>query len=321
MLVKPITILTKPIICLLLLSGAAGATWAKTVWMDMDQAALDAAYDQSVYAANLAQVVARFSSNSEAAREVLGPPQRLRCGDLESSLLDVYPTSKADAPIFVFIHGGAWKLGLATDNAFAAEAFVREGAHFVVPDFSNVQDFDGNLMPMHEQLVEALTWIYQNAEESFGGDPNRIYISGFSSGGHLASTLLYVDWPARGAELPANLIKGAVLCSGMYDLVPVALSARSNYVDFTPETIEALSAVRYVEKINCPVVLAYGTEETPEFQRQTRDFAEALERAGVEHSLYVGENYNHFEMIETLANPYGLLGRPALDLVRPDFEL
>jgi arylformamidase len=65
-------------------------------------------------------------------------------------------------------------------------------------------------------------------------------------------------------------------------------------------------------RITSPVVLAYGTLETPEFQRQTRDFAAALEAAHKPVTLLVGQGYNHFEMCETLANPYGLLGRAAL---------
>jgi arylformamidase len=59
-------------------------------------------------------------------------------------------------------------------------------------------------------------------------------------------------------------------------------------------------------------VLSYGTYETPEFQRQTRDFAAAVRAAGKPVELIVGEGYNHFEMLETLANPFGLLGRAVL---------
>jgi arylformamidase len=61
-----------------------------------------------------------------------------------------------------------------------------------------------------------------------------------------------------------------------------------------------------------PLVLSYGTYETPEFQRQTRDFAAAVTAAGKPAELLVGDGYNHFEMLETLANPYGLLGRAVL---------
>jgi arylformamidase len=110
-------------------------------------------------------------------------------------------------------------------------------------------------------------------------------------------------------------VKGALLGSGMYDLKPVRLSARSNYVKFTDEIEDELSSLRHLDRLNCPLVVGYGTCETPEFQRQARDFAAALKAAGKPHQLLLGEGYNHFEMLETLANPYGLLGRAALELM------
>jgi len=103
--------------------------------------------------------------------------------------------------------------------------------------------------------------------------------------------------------------------SGMYDLAPVALSARSNYVNFDHATVAALSPIRHINRLHAPLIIAYGTCETPEFQRQNREFAAAAEAAGKQVRLLVGEHYNHFELPETLASPYGLLGRAALDLM------
>ena len=102
----------------------------------------------------------------------------------------------------------------------------------------------------------------------------------------------------------------------MYDLKPVRLSARSKYVQFTDEMEHALSTQRHLARINCPIMLAHGTLDTPEFQRQTRDFAAALKAAGKPVELRIGDGYNHFEMIETLASPYGVLGRAALEQMR-----
>jgi arylformamidase len=99
----------------------------------------------------------------------------------------------------------------------------------------------------------------------------------------------------------------------MFDLKPVRLSKRSDYVKFTDEMEQALSSQRHLDKLNCPVTVAYGTLETPEFQRQSRDFAAAVQAAGKPVRLLVGEGYNHFEMLETLANPYGVLGRAVLE--------
>src|SRR5260370_23039241 len=78
----------------------------------------------------------------------------------------------------------------------------------------------------------------------------------------------------------------------------------------------ALSTRRDRGRLGCPVVVAHGTRETPEFQRQARDFAAAAKAAGKPAQLLVAQGYNHFEIYETLANPYGLLGRAVLEQMK-----
>ena len=123
------------------------------------------------------------------------------------------------------------------------------------------------------------------------------------------------DW-RKDFNLLNDTVKGVLCCSGMYDLKPVRLSARSSYIKFTDEIEAALSTQRHLDRINAPVIVAYGTLETPEFQRQARDFATAVKAVGKPVQLLVGEGYNHFEIPETLANPYGLLGRAVLEQMK-----
>jgi len=281
------------------------------VWLDLDQRELDDAYDQSAYAANREQVLGRCVSNSEAVRARLGTPERHAYGPSAIEGLDVYRAARAPAPINIFIHGGAWRAGAAKNYAYPAELFVTAGAHFVVPDFAWVQDVGGSLTAMAEQVRRAVAWVHDNAAR-FGGDPERIYVSGHSSGGHLAAVLLTTDW-SKEHGLPADVLKGGLCSSGMFDLAPVRLSARSRYVQFTDEMEQALSPQRHLDRLTAPLIVSHGTLETPEFQRQARDFAAAVRAAGKPMTLLVGEGYNHFEIIETLANPYGLLGRAVLE--------
>jgi arylformamidase len=281
------------------------------VWLDLDQQALDDAYDQAAYAPNRDQLIARIARASAGVRARLGRPERHVYGPTAIEGLDVYRTDRPDAPINVFIHGGAWRRRPAENYAGPAELFVHAGAHFVVPDFAGVEDVDGRLLPMAAQVRRAVAWVYRNARR-FGGDPARLYVSGHSSGGHLAGVVLTTDW-SRDFDLPADVVKGGLCCSGMFDLRPVRLSARNRYVAFTDEMEQALSPQRHLDRIAAPVIVAYGTLETPEFQRQSRDFAAALQDAGKPVTLLVAEGYNHFEIIETLANPYGLLGRAVLE--------
>ena len=216
------------------MTATAAATKVKgpIVWLNMDQQELDDAYDQIVYAPNRDQVGKRRLANSAAALARLGKPLRFAYGPTPIEGLDVYRSPKPNAPIAIFVHGGAWRNGTAAEFTCLAEPFVHAGAHFVVLDFTNVDDAKGSLFPMVEQVRRAVGWVYRNAEK-FGGDRNRLHLISHSSGSHLAGCTVTHDWAKD--ELPLDILKGATLSSGMYDLKPVRLSKRSKYVAFTDE--------------------------------------------------------------------------------------
>ena len=258
------------------------------VWLDLDQQELDDAYDQSVYACNQRNIAERRRANSEVALKALGPPQRVAYGPTEIEKLDIYRAKRANAPINIFIHGGAWQNGRAAEFTYQAEPFAKAGAHYVVPDFINVREA--------------------------GGDPNALYLTGHSSGGHLGGCIVTTDWASQG--LPLDILKGALLGSGMYDLKAVRLSKRNQYVKFTDAMEEELSAQRHIDRLHTPLILTHGTLETPEFQRQTRDFYAAVKAAGKPVELRVGVGYNHYETRETLGNPYGFMGRAAFEQMK-----
>lgn len=285
------------------------------VFLDYDQAELDAMYDQTVYAPNWEQVLARQALNSKRARARFGAPGRAAYGASEMERLDVYQAhankaKASNAPIHIFVHGGAWRIGSAEQHASLAEPFVAAGAHFVIPDFVAVQNAGGSLQVMASQVRRAIAWVYKNAV-TFGGDRNRIYLSGHSSGAHLAACALTNEWE-RDFGLPANMIKGALLISGIYDLKAPRLSSRREYVRFDDETEEALSPQRHIDRLQTPVTVAYTRLDTPEFQRQSRDFAAALKAAGKPVEVVVGERRNHFEFLDELASRNGTLARLAL---------
>src|ERR671934_588675 len=279
------------------------------VFLDYTQEELDRAYDQSAYAPNREQLLARIAHTSELTRRRLGSPERFSYGEATIEGLDLYRAKASRAPILVFVHGGAWRAGLARDYAFAAEMFVRAGAHYAALDFNNVLETAGDLMPMAEQVRRGIVWVCKNAER-LSADPRRVYVTGTSSGAHLGGVAATTDWTRYG--LAAEPIRGYTLASGMYDLHGPRLSQRSAYVRFTDAAEQALSPQRHLGAVRAPIVLLYGSLETPEFQRQTREFADALTDAGKPCELIRAEGYNHFELTETLGNPYGPLGRAVL---------
>src|SRR5260370_9623468 len=105
------------------------------VWLDMDQQELDAAYDQSKYASNRAQIQERRLAASLRARAALGEPLRLAYGASEIERLDVYQTSQANAPVNVFIPCGPWRNGPSPEFPYLPAILVPAGPPHPTPHF------------------------------------------------------------------------------------------------------------------------------------------------------------------------------------------
>src|SRR5215472_433516 len=183
----------------------------------------------------------RASANAVRAR--LGEPLRVSYGPGELEKLDIYRARKPNAPIFLFVHGGSWRGGSARNNAYPAEMFVNAGANFIAIDFIDIKKAGGDLRLMAAQVRSAIAWVYKNAAYFGDADANRLYIGGRSSGAHLTAVALVTDWE-RDHGVPADVVKGGICSSGMYDLKPVRLSKRSSFVRFTDEMEQAMSPQR-----------------------------------------------------------------------------
>ena len=277
------------------------------VYRNLDQVALDRAYDQRAWAENAAELIARFGTASAAARAACPYHADLAYGVGANERIDIFPSGTEGAPIHVHIHGGAWRALGKHDASFAAPAFTGAGINYAAPDFTKLPAV--RIPDMADQLCRALAFVYREAR-AFGADPDRILVSGHSSGAHLAAVLLTVDWTACG--LPVDLVKGAVLVAGLYDMEPVLLSSRRTYVHLDRAEAERLSPLRHVAKIRCPVVVAHGGRESPEFIRQAEAFAAALRTARRDVTLLVEAKLNHFEIAEELGRPGSAIFEAAL---------
>jgi arylformamidase len=280
------------------------------VWLDMNQAQLDEAYDQSVFAPNMETVLARLANQNKSALRQLGEPEIYKYGQSADEDLLFYRTEKKNAPIHIFVHGGTWRFSVAKDYFAVAEPIVKAGANVALINFSSVAEDNVTLATLARQVKDATAWVFNHAER-LGGKPEQIFVSGHSSGGHLAGVLLVTDWQ-REYNLPKDIVKGGLCISGMFDLKPVRLSSRNAWLQLTDEEEQLLSPQRHINNLNAPIIIAYGTNETPEFQRQSRDFAAAVKSAGKPVNLLVAEGYNHFEILETVENPFGVVGRALL---------
>ncbi len=292
------------------------------VYLHYTQAELDRAYEQTAWANNRDEVVAWYTAESARARAALPVQRDLAYGPGPDERLDFFPAAAAGgnggrggvpmlASVHVHVHGGRWSVLTKDEESFIAPTFAAAGMACAIPDFTLIPR--ARLPGMVEQLRRCIAWLYRHAADH-GGDPERIHLSGHSSGAHLAGVLLLTDWSQYG--LPRDVIKSGLLVSGMYDLRPVMLSSRSSYVKLSPQEVLELSAILHPEKLRVPVTLVYGDRETPEFQRQPQAYAETLRAAGKPVKLMCLPGVNHFEILREFADPHSELAREALRLMR-----
>jgi arylformamidase len=206
--------------------------------------------------------------------------------------LDIYPAASANAPVFVFIHGGYWfdaRLTRLRYNWIAA-AFQRSGIATFVIDYAVCPDV--TIDEITRQCRAAIAWIHGHAAE-YGGDPGRIYICGSSAGGHLTGMIAVTDWEGQ-CGLPPDLVKGGCPISGLFDLSPFPYTWLQPKLQLDWAEVRRNSPLGLVRPGLAPPLVVFGNDESPEFHRQSADFATACRAAGNQAELLPLMRCNHW---------------------------
>jgi arylformamidase len=283
---------------------------APQVYPGYNQAELDLAYSQRHWAENADQILGRWSSAVVAIRAASPGYREFRYGPQADELIDLYPAPGRPRHAHFHIHGGAWRAQSKSDCAFLAPLMRAADLNFVVPGFGNLPQ--QRLPQVLANLIRALRWTYDNQIRT--GRAEKILISGHSSGAHMAALLAMQDWAALGVDAAAFL--GFVCISGPYDLEPVLLSSRRSYIDLSEAEARQMSPILYAGRSCLPLHLLYGSRESPEFIRQSRAFAKALESENKLAACLEIPGKNHFEIMDSLADPNEAVAQYVLKLLR-----
>lgn len=259
------------------------------VYRDYDQASLDAQYDQRTLVADLSPYLQRWRDDSAAAHAQLERSTDIAYGPGATERLDLFLAPRPRG-LVVYLHGGAWRMLGKAESAYPAPALIANGLSFAALDFSLVPAV--SLRVQAQQCRDAVAWLYRNAQAA---GANNLCLLGHSSGAHLAALLASTDWQAE-CGLPEDVVKTAVLVSGLYDLEPVRLSARNEYLHLDPGDVAELSPIHRVRPCACSLVVAWSDAELTEFQRQSKEFASAWRRSGNRCQTLPHAGPNHFEM-------------------------
>jgi arylformamidase len=255
-------------------------------------------------------IFARWAEHSEAARSELPCQLDIAYGAGPKERLDLFPAQGRSRALFVFMHGGYWRSLDKADFSFIAGPLTAAGATVALLNYGLCPSV--TVRDIVRQTRSAHAWLWRNAQR-YGADPNAIYTSGHSAGGHLTAMQFTADWRESGADLPADLIKGGLAVSGVYDLEPMLYFSYNQDIRLDEAAVAELSPVNLKPRTKAPLYLAVGGLESDDFKRQSDLLAECWKECPVSRIPMPG--FHHLGVIEQLAEPESPLFQGALQLM------
>jgi len=269
-------------------------------WESMDRPALDRAYNNSAAVPEGAQMFKAWQARSAQVREQHPEHLDLPYGPRERNRID-YFSAGPNTPVLIFFHGGFWQMRSKADFAFLAEGFLGQGISVAMVGYPL-----GPEATMDEIVADAHAAVRYLAAQlpSLGGDPARVVVSGWSSGGHLATSVL--DEPS---------LRGGVAVSGLYDLAPLVRSYVNDKLHMDEAAARRNSPMLNLPPSSKPLELFAGSAELPEMRRQTADYASARRVAGLPVHYEEISGANHYTILNDMLRPEGRVHQAVVVMV------
>lgn len=248
------------------------------------------------------EVVNRLSAHLDLAYGPAGPRQTL----------DIFPPSKDKAPILIFIHGGYWYFNSKEPRRFPAEIFNDNDIAWVPINYRLAAN--ANMDEIVEDVRSAVAWVYKHASE-YGCDPEQIYVSGNSAGGHLTAELISDDWPEQ-FGLPPDVVKGACAVSGLFDLEPLLQCEPNEKLNMKIDVAKRNSPIYHLSSTPTPLIVTCGANESEEFKRQAAEYAAYCSESAFPISYFTLQGHDHFSIIGEFANKDSQLFQALISMIK-----
>ncbi|CAF3334742.1 unnamed protein product [Rotaria socialis] len=221
---------------------------------------------------------------------------------LPSNTIQLLPNIDSIKPkaIFVYLHGGYWQFFSRNESAFMAQVMSEAQILTAVIGYPIAPHATiGQIVTCVEQaLVKILEWAMKLSI--------KVFICGHSAGGHLAATLLLINWKNK-YNIDHETFGGFFLISGVFDLVPLVstyvniplgmtIAVAKNQSPLHRDSNDYWSALKHV-----PILCVHAQYDSPAFHEQNRQYGSCLEKNGFNNVKTIQfDNFDHFDIIEQL---------------------
>lgn len=257
--------------------------------LHLDEAARQAAYDNTSAVANSAAQLADFEARSAVILQKTAADWDVPYGAAERQKFD-FIAGKKGAPTLLFIHGGYWQMRHKNTFRFVLQGALAQGLNAALVGHTLAPQ--ATLTQIVEEVRRSIAAVRAHTLHNGGAD--RILLCGWSAGGHL--TAMCLDAPGVVAGLGI---------SGIYDLGPIRHNYLNAALQLSDADVQALSPLR-LPLVHKPFITAFGTAELPQLQAQSQAFAE-YRSAQVHDALLAVKDADHFSILNALAAPDGAL--------------
>lgn len=259
------------------------------VWRGMTRPDLDKAYNNSEAVSDSSLWLAEWTERSALFRSQRSDYLDLRYGIRERNRLDLFCCGISDAPLLVYIHGGYWQRN--SKEMFSCLSAGPLAAGFNVAMIGYTLCPEVSFGELVQEIGTALDWLGCHAAE-FRTSSVPTIVSGWSAGAHLAALML-----------PRADVAGGLLISGVYDLEPCRLNYLNEALRLTSEDVQRYSPLHQLQRTG-PLIVTCGSQELPELQRQSKDFAARNRDVGV---TFLPLPCDHFSILSQLERANGAL--------------
>ena len=258
----------------------------------MDRAFVEREYNNRGLVPEHPQYFARWERDSQYVRSTLPGRLELAYGPDERQRMDIFPAAKARGTL-VFFHGGYWRSLDKDLFSWIAAPFVAAGIGVALPRYRLVPSVA--IEDVVDDAIAAVNWLFANAGAQ-GLSTERVVISGWSAGGHLAASVFAA--PRERLRFDPARVSGGIPMSGVFEFEPLRHYSYNSEFHLDPAAVARLDLAPRARAIAAPLVVAAGGAESSEFQRQSRVLAEAW-RPQTRPLLLPG--VHHFGIVDAFA--------------------